>query len=64
MRVAGDAPGGLLEFSSWQQAVDALAWIVDAAELESVLRAATRFAPHLQVVNEPVDAVLTVWADG
>ena len=64
MRVLGDAPAGALDFSAWQQSVEALAWIVDAAELESALRAAIRFAPHLQVVDQPVDAELTVWADG
>ncbi len=64
MRVAGDAPSGHIEFSSWQQAVEALAWIVDAAELEAALQAALRFAPHLQTVSAPVPATLTVWADG
>jgi len=64
MRVAGDAPGGAIEFSSWQQAVEALAWIVDAAELESALREAARFAPHLQIVERLPEAELTVWADG
>jgi 2-polyprenyl-6-methoxyphenol hydroxylase-like FAD-dependent oxidoreductase len=64
MRVAGDADGAGIDFSSWQQGVDALAWIVDAAELDAALRAAVRFAPHLQTVAEPVDAALTVWADG
>ena len=64
MRVAGDAPAGHIEFSSWQQAVEALAWIVDAAELEDALQSALRFAPHLQTVSAPVPATLTVWADG
>jgi ubiquinone biosynthesis UbiH/UbiF/VisC/COQ6 family hydroxylase len=44
--------------------VDALAWIVDAAELDTALQAAARFAPHLQTVAAPVEAALTVWADG
>ncbi|HEX4509318.1 MAG TPA: FAD-dependent monooxygenase [Burkholderiaceae bacterium] len=48
MRVAGDAEGELA-FSSWQQRVGALAWIVDAAELEDVLETALRFAPGVQV---------------
>ena len=64
MRVAGDAPSGHIEFSSWQQAVEALAWIVDAAELDAALLSALSFAPHLQVVSGPVQASLTVWADG
>lgn len=64
MRVAGDAAGAGIDFSSWQQGVDALAWIVDAAELDTALQAAARFAPHLQTVPAPVEAELTVWADG
>ena len=42
MRIAGDADGALA-FSAWQQTVPALAWIVDAAELEQVLETAIRF---------------------
>ena len=34
-------------FSAWSQAVDALAWIVDAAELERALREVVRYAPHV-----------------
>ena len=64
MRVAGDSPSGHIEFSSWQQAAEALAWIVDAAELETALQSALSFAPHLQTVTGPVPASLTVWADG
>jgi ubiquinone biosynthesis UbiH/UbiF/VisC/COQ6 family hydroxylase len=44
---SGAAAGGQLDFSAWQQACEALAWIVDAAELEAALRTAARFAPHL-----------------
>ncbi|MEP7283443.1 MAG: 2-octaprenyl-3-methyl-6-methoxy-1,4-benzoquinol hydroxylase, partial [Rubrivivax sp.] len=47
MRVEGGAPGAVLQFSAWQDAVEALAWIVDAAELETALHAAVRFAPHV-----------------
>jgi 2-polyprenyl-6-methoxyphenol hydroxylase-like FAD-dependent oxidoreductase len=50
MRIAGDADGEL-GFSSWQQRVAALAWIVDAAELEEVLETALRFAPGVQVAS-------------
>jgi ubiquinone biosynthesis UbiH/UbiF/VisC/COQ6 family hydroxylase len=49
MRVAGD-DAGEIGFSAWQQAVPALAWIVDAAELEKVLETAIRFAPAVHVV--------------
>lgn len=45
MRITGDRPGHTLHFSAWSGALDALAWIVDAAELESALRSAVRFAP-------------------
>jgi len=64
MQVRGDAPTGQLAFSSWSQRVDALAWIVDAAELERALNAALQFAAHVQRSDEPVTAVLTVHAEG
>lgn len=51
MRIEGDLPGAALHFSAWSGALDALAWIVDAAELESALRAAVRFAPHVEIVD-------------
>ena len=69
MRIEGDAPGGAIEFSAWQQGCEALAWIVDAAELEAALRTAARFAPHLTVLADDAaagltDAPLTVLAEG
>jgi 2-polyprenyl-6-methoxyphenol hydroxylase-like FAD-dependent oxidoreductase len=64
MDVAGDAPGGALQFSAWRQRVEALAWIVDAAELERTLHAAARFAPHLKLDSGEVDAALNVLAEG
>ncbi len=68
MRVAGDAPGGLLHFSAWQQGCEALAWIVDAAALEATLHTAARFAPHLALLadGDPASAgaTLTVLAEG
>ena len=72
MRVAGDAPAGLLNFSAWQQGCEALAWIVDAAALETTLQTAARFAPHLAMLaNDDAPgggsadgATLTVLADG
>ena len=66
MRIEGDAPGGRLDFSSWQQACDALAWIVDAAELEAALRTAARFAPQLSLLppDAQPEAVLCVLAEG
>ena len=53
MHIEGDE-GAQLEFSAWQQGVEALAWIVDAAALESVLRQAVRYAPHIQAQSAPI----------
>ena len=66
MHIQGDAAAGVLEFSAWQQGCEALAWIVDAAELEAALRTAARFAPHLAWVDEgaAAGAALTVLAEG
>ena len=49
MHIEGDTPGRSLEFSSWEQGVGALAWIVDAALLEQRLRDAVGFAAHVRV---------------
>jgi 2-polyprenyl-6-methoxyphenol hydroxylase-like FAD-dependent oxidoreductase len=65
MHIEGDAPGSVLEFSAWSQGVEALAWIVDAAELQRVLASALAFAPHVQRAGEgPVDAGLLAVAEG
>ena len=69
MHVQGDAHAAAIDFSAWQQRVDALAWIVDAAVLERELAAAVRFAPHITVVDataavEPVQATLTALCEG
>ena len=68
MRVEGDAPGAVLEFSAWEQRVGELAWIVDAAVLERELAAALRFAPHVTVLTGPeedaVGAPLTAICEG
>lgn len=64
MRIRGDAPTGRLTFSAWTQHVDALAWIVDAAELDEALNAALRFAGHVQRVEQIPGAPLTVYAEG
>ena len=63
MRVAGDH-GGHIDFSAWQQHVRELAWIVDAAALERELGQALRFAPHVTLVDGPVDADLVALCDG
>lgn len=64
MHVRGDAPASLLEFTSWQQHVDALAWIVDTAALERELDAALRFAPHVTRVDTDVNASLIALCEG
>jgi 2-polyprenyl-6-methoxyphenol hydroxylase-like FAD-dependent oxidoreductase len=64
MRVAGDAPGAELAFSAWAQGVPALAWIVDAPALESVLDTACGFNPRITLVPDPPRAPLTVVAEG
>jgi 2-polyprenyl-6-methoxyphenol hydroxylase-like FAD-dependent oxidoreductase len=64
MRIEGDAPGAALNFSAWRQGAEALAWIVDAAELETALLAAARFAPHVTLVANDVPAPLTLLAEG
>lgn len=64
MHVSGDAPGAVLEFSAWAQAVPALAWIVDAAALEAVLDTAVGFSPQVALFAEPPPAALTVVAEG
>jgi ubiquinone biosynthesis UbiH/UbiF/VisC/COQ6 family hydroxylase len=68
MHIEGDAPGASIDFSAWQQGAEQLAWIVDAAELESALRSAVRFAPHVTWVDDavgaPLDAALLVLAEG
>jgi 2-polyprenyl-6-methoxyphenol hydroxylase-like FAD-dependent oxidoreductase len=67
MHVEGDQAGAAIDFSAWRQGVEALAWIVDAAELDAALRQAVRFAPHLQWraagAAEPA-AALSVLAEG
>jgi ubiquinone biosynthesis UbiH/UbiF/VisC/COQ6 family hydroxylase len=64
MHVQGDAPPAAIDFSAWQQHVDALAWITDAAVLERELAQAVRFAPHISVVDGEVDAPLTALCEG
>lgn len=66
MRIQGDAQGAGLDFSAWQQRVDALAWITDAALLERELGTAVRFAPHVTEVDaaSEVRAPLTAVCEG
>ena len=64
MHVRGDGPAGRLKFSSWTQCVVALAWIVDAMELDAALEAALQFAAHVQRGEVLPAAALTVYAEG
>lgn len=66
MHVEGDAAGASIDFSAWQQRVEALAWIVDAAALEDALATALRFAPHVEMVpvDRAVSARLTALCEG
>lgn len=65
MRIQGDLPAaGLLEFSSWEQGVGELAWIVDAAALEAALAQVLRYQPHVSEVDAPVPAALTAICEG
>jgi 2-polyprenyl-6-methoxyphenol hydroxylase-like FAD-dependent oxidoreductase len=65
MHVEGDAAGAALDFSAWRQGVEALAWIVDAAELQRSLGAALSFAPHVRRVGAAaVRAPLLALAEG
>jgi len=64
MHIEGDAPGASLDFSAWEQGLDVLTWIVDAAELERALAGALQFAPHVTLVDHPVAADLLALAEG
>jgi 2-polyprenyl-6-methoxyphenol hydroxylase-like FAD-dependent oxidoreductase len=65
MRIEGDARGAALHFSAWQQGVEQLAWIVDAAALEAALREAVGFAPHVHMTPaEEVAPSLRLFAEG
>jgi len=66
MHVVGDDGRSTLDFSAWSQGIEQLAWIVDAAELESCLATAVAFAPHVHRLDAGigVDAALQVHAEG
>ena len=71
MQVWGDS-GGKLEFNARSlskhtdndPAGHALAWIVDVPQLEQQLRQATRYQPHIEIVDEAPLAALTVICEG
>ena len=63
MQVQGDGDGAV-QFDAAAQGVQALAWIVDVPALESRLAQAVRYQPHVEVVDAPVPAALTVVCEG
>jgi 2-polyprenyl-6-methoxyphenol hydroxylase-like FAD-dependent oxidoreductase len=63
MQVWGDH-GGQLTFGAQQQGVGELNWMVDVPVLEERLEAAVKFQPHIEVVQAPVAAPLTVVCEG
>ena len=63
MQVWGDH-GGQLTFGAQQQGVGELNWMVDVPVLEERLAAAVKFQPHIEVVQAPVAAPLTVVCEG
>ena len=63
MQVMGD-DGGEVNFSAASLAVPALTWIVDVPALETQLREAVRFQPHIELLDAPRPATLTVVCEG
>jgi ubiquinone biosynthesis UbiH/UbiF/VisC/COQ6 family hydroxylase len=63
MQVNGDA-GGEVNFSANNLAVPALTWIVDVPALEAQLRDAVRFQSHIDLLDAPRPATLTVVCEG
>ncbi len=63
MQVKGD-DGGTVNFSATELVVPALTWIVDVPTLEAQLREAVRFQPHIEVLEAPRPATLTVVCEG
>ncbi|MBH9551231.1 FAD-dependent monooxygenase [Inhella gelatinilytica] len=64
MKVQGDQAGAHIGFSASQSEVEALTWIVDAAELEAQLETALRFAPHVERVLDDVPHALLALCEG
>ena len=63
MQVWGD-DGGQVNFSADSVAEHALAWIVDVPALEQQLIQAVHYQPHIERVDAPVSAALTVICEG
>ena len=63
MQIWGDH-GGQLNFAAREQGVGELNWMVDVPVLEARLAQAVQFQPHIEVVQAPVVAPLTVVCEG
>ena len=63
MQVWGDH-GGQLNFGASELGMGELNWMVDVPVLQDRLAQAVQFQPHIQVVNAPVAAPLTVVCEG
>lgn len=59
-----EAGAGSVTFSATDNGVPALAWIVDVPALEGQLAEALRFQPHIERLDSPQDAPLTVVCEG
>jgi 2-polyprenyl-6-methoxyphenol hydroxylase-like FAD-dependent oxidoreductase len=64
MQIQGDTPAAAATFSAWSVGAGQLAWIVDAAELETALAAVLRYAHHVTHTEDGADAALQVLAEG
>jgi 2-polyprenyl-6-methoxyphenol hydroxylase-like FAD-dependent oxidoreductase len=63
MQVWGDH-GGHLNFGALENGVGELNWMVDVPVLEERLAEAVKFQPHIEVVQAPLAAPLTVVCEG
>jgi ubiquinone biosynthesis UbiH/UbiF/VisC/COQ6 family hydroxylase len=63
MQVWGDH-GGRLNFGALENGVGELNWMVDVPVLEDRLAQAVKFQPHIEVVQAPLAAPLTVVCEG
>lgn len=63
MQVKGD-DGGEVNFSAAALQVPGLTWIVDVPVLEAQLAEAVRFQPHIELLDAPQAATLTVICEG
>lgn len=63
MQIKGDA-GGEVNFSASSLGVPALTWMVEVPALEAQLRAAVRFQSHIELLDAPRPATLTVVCEG